>query len=244
MPHRQPLLIPVVSLALAAGVLANPAPAVDPAPVAPVRAASAEPAPASRLEGEAALQDAIAAAVTAALVAQFPGQRVELQLHALEANAVSIRDREVHGNGRMRFDGDADWLPFGFRALYDTDTGVALSPRLSLGSGGAEAAGAGTPLDAALARSLADEARRRLATEFPDQRVVLDLASAQARPLSARYLGVDAAGSAAFGREGTTPARIGAVYDLKAARWLQVDYELGPSATASAPDVTASAAQH
>jgi hypothetical protein len=44
-----------------------------------------------------------------------------------------------------------------------------------------------------------------------------------------RYLRIDAQGIADFGREGSTPARVDALYDRKDKSWLRVNYELGPA---------------
>ena len=45
-----------------------------------------------------------------------------------------------------------------------------------------------------------------------------------------RYLRINANGIADFGAEGTSPARIEALYDRRGKAWLRVNYELGPGA--------------
>lgn len=226
----------VLCIALVAGVAASSGGAsADPRDAGPPPVAAAiGDAPASRGEGEATLRDAVAGLVVTTLAAQFPDERVEVQLHRIEAQPVSIRDREVHGSGRMRF-ADGEWLPFGYRALYDTEHGSALSPRLTLGVGGAVAAGDGAPLEPEIGRAFGAEAARRVGDEFAGQPVAVRIESATGHALSARYLRIDATGTADFGAEGSTPARIIALYDHARARWLQFGYELGPAAPASPP---------
>ena len=46
---------------------------------------------------------------------------------------VSPRDRHVTGTGLMKVGDDTDWLPFRYRALYDTETQTANGGRITLG---------------------------------------------------------------------------------------------------------------
>ena len=57
----------------------------------------------------------------------------------------------------------------------------------------------------------------------------------------ARFLRIEAAGIADFGREGTTAAHVDALYDRRDGSWLRVNYELGPAASVggSAAEVAA-----
>src|SRR5690606_31250825 len=68
----------------------------------------------------------------------------------------------------------------------------------------------------------------QLGQEFAEQTVRLQLDRISTVEAGSHYLRIDAAGIADFGPEGTSSARIEALYDLRERAWLRVDYELGP----------------
>lgn len=142
--------------------------AVQKAPAGPrhveTRPAAAAGKPESRAEGEEALQNAVAAAVVAAMTEQFANRVISVKLDSAEIEIASLRDRVVSGVGRLQIGLDEDWIGFRYRTLYDR-----------------------------------------------------------------RYLRIDAQGIADFGREGSTPAHVDALYDRREKTWLRVSYALGPS---------------
>ena len=232
MPLRRPL--PRLAIALTALLVVGH--------VAAQRQASAVPAPqhiesrplrsgqpTSRVEGDDAIRNAVAAVVIGALGERFGDGPVAVKLDTIEVDATSIRDRLVHGEGRMQVgSGEQDWIGFRYRTLYDTFEGSAANPRLTLGSTADDARRVAN--DPVLTRSLDAEIARRVALEFAEQPVSIRLDTVATVETGSRFLRLDGAGIADFGSEGSTPARVDALYDLREQRWRHVGYELGPSA--------------
>jgi hypothetical protein len=183
------------------------------------------------LENET-LDGAVAGVLVAALTEQFGGRTVSIMLDALDVRASSIRDRLVSGTGRARIEGDEDWLGFRFSTLYDTTFNSAAYPDISLG--GVASGERDVPNDTALVRELDDNVVARLGKEFASQKVRLQLDRIATVEAGKRYLRINASGIADFGPEGTSPARIEALYDRQGKAWLRVSYELGPGAEVDA----------
>lgn len=168
------------------------------------------------------LQDAAAAAVIAALRAQFQQRDVELRIDELHGEQVSLRDMQLEGHGRIRIEGSQAWLPVRFRALYDTATATMLSPAVTLDrTSAAVAPDAHLPTD-----SLDRVITRQLATEFDSQQVDFDLAAARVTGGDARYALVEGGGVATFAGEGEVPVRLQAVFDREQQSWVRVDYRM------------------
>ncbi len=190
--------------------------------------AAADGRPESRAEGREALQNAAAAAVVAALSGQFGDKRtITVKIDSTEIQIASIRDRVVSGHGRMQIGAGEDWIGFRYRTLYDTLEGSASYPRVTLGGGSGDERL--VPNDAALVQSLDIRLAAELRKEFANQPVRLKLGEVSTHETSARYLRIEAQGVADFGREGSTPAQVDALYDRRDNTWLRVDYELGPA---------------
>ena len=205
-----------------AGLVASAAPG-DQAPQAIV-AKAFDATPESRMEGDQAIDAAVAAALIGAISSEFDERRVELKLDRIEVAPAGFVQRDVRGTGRLMIGGDEDWIPFQFAALYDTTLSSVDYPALTLGDPGS---GQAVAADAALARRLANEVDRRLGLEFSQQPVELRLDSVRLLPAGKHYLRLDANGIADFGAEGSTPAGVQALYDPRNGEWLRVSYELG-----------------
>lgn len=190
----------------------------------------------SRAEGREAADSALAGALVGMASEQFEGERIEVRIERVDMQAVSPRDRKVSGVGQMKVGNDSDWLPFRYRALYDTQTQTAGWAAITLGRDdhGGESIAHG---DVALA-TLANATRERLRHEFPQQAVTLDIADAERLP-HGRYLRYIASGAARFDAEVPTQLKVEGLYDPARQRWLRVSYELGDTANWSFNDGSA-----
>jgi hypothetical protein len=168
------------------------------------------------------VQDAAAAAVIAALRAQFQQRDIELRIDDLQGEQVSLRDMQLDGHGRIRIEGSQAWLPVRFQALYDTATATMLSPAVTLDRTSAAVAPAADLPTA----SLDEVVTRKLAAEFASQRVGFDLAEARVTGGDARYALVEGGGVASFAGEGEAPVLLQAVFDRAQQAWIRVDYRM------------------
>ncbi|HET8819672.1 MAG TPA: hypothetical protein VFM73_09040 [Xanthomonadaceae bacterium] len=175
-----------------------------------------------------AMQDAAGAAVVATLRNQFQGRDVEFKLAGMHASRASLRDVALEGEGRIRIDGAGGWLPVHFEALYDTATGVVLSPAITLDRN--PSASPVTPTEG-LDRAVASALDR----EFSSQDVAFELDSAWRTGGGERFAVIDGQGVARFEGEGEAEVRLQAVYDLVAERWIHVGYALGGEPAPTAP---------
>ena len=189
-----------------------------------ISAQSLDTRPASRMEGDEAMDSAVAAAVIGAVSQQFGENAVSVKLDTVAVDAASIRDRTVSGDGRLQIGGDLQWIPFQFSALYDT-VGTSVSyPQLNIGGGGELLSIAG---NSTIAMALSTRVDAALRSEFQDQPVDLVMERVMTSAVGTRYLQVSATGTADFGAEGTTPAQVQGLYDRGTSQWLRVSYELG-----------------
>lgn len=194
------------------------------APATTVIGKALAPAPQSRAEAVVDIDDATAAALIGAISSQFGERSVQVRLAQVQATPAGIIQRDLHGTGQLRIGRDPSWIPFRFRALYDTEQASVGSPELTLGDGGASHRLA---RDSAVARALAHEVGRRLRQEFTQQATDLRLDDVRSMPAGAGYLRLEANGIALFGGASRTATRILALYDPHNDAWLQVDYDLG-----------------
>jgi hypothetical protein len=207
-----------------AGLVASAAPSGTQAPQAIV-AKALDATPESRMEGDQAIDAAVAAALIGAISSEFDERRVEVKLDRVEVAPAGLVQRDVRGTGRLMIGSDEDWIPFEFAALYDTELSSVDYPALTLGGTGQAVAA-----DAGLTRRLANEVDRRLGIEFAEQPVELRLDSVRLLPAGRHYLRLDANGIADFGAEGSTQAGVQALYDPRNGEWLRVSYDLGAAA--------------
>lgn len=189
-----------------------------------IRAQALDTQPNSRIEGDEAMDGAVAAAVIGAVSQQFGESKVAVKLDTVAVDAASIRDRTVSGNGRLQIGGNAEWIPFQFAALYDTVATTVSYPRLKVGGGADVQAIAG---DSAIAMAFSSKVDAALQGEFQDQSVELVLERITTSAVGTHYLQVKGTGTADFGAEGTTAAQVEALYDRSNGQWLRVAYELG-----------------
>ena len=237
MPLRNPLLqvFPVlVALgAIGGGVAVQDAATASATGPKHIEARPAQAAlPTSRAEADEALQSAVAAVVIGALSEQFGERTISVKLDSVDVQVASIRDRIISGTGRLQIGvDDGEWLGFRYRTLYDTLYGSAGYPELTLGGTDGERE---VPNDSSLVGELDARVAARLDEEFGGQPVRLQLDRIASMEAGGRFLRIEAVGIADFGREGTTPAHVDALYDRRDGSWLRVNYELGPSATIGA----------
>jgi ABC-type amino acid transport substrate-binding protein len=231
---RRTALLSLMLLA-GAGLVASAAPSGKPVPQAIV-AKALDAAPESRMEGDQAIDAAVAAAQIGARSSELEERRVELKLDRVEVAPAGFVQRDVRGTGRLMIGSDEDWIPFEFAALYDTELSSVDHPALTLGGTGS---GQAVAADAGLARRLAKEVDRRLGMEFAQQPVQLRLDRVRLLPAGRHYLRLDANGIADFGAEGSTPAGVQALYDPRNGEWLRVSYELGAVANRGVDRVVA-----
>lgn len=189
-----------------------------------IRAQSLDARPASRIEGDEAMDGAVAAAVIGAVAQQFGQAQVAVKLDKVAVDVASLRDRTVSGDGRLQIGSDLEWIPFQFAALYDTVGTTVSYPQLKIG-GGPET----LPIaaDSKIALALSNKLDAALRTEFPEQPVEMVMERVTTSAVGTRYLQVKGTGIADFGVEGTTAAQVEALYDRSSGQWLRVDYELG-----------------
>ncbi|GHA73108.1 hypothetical protein [Cognatilysobacter bugurensis] len=222
--RRSVLTIALASLCgLAVASAVSQVPDIGPSLVAK----ATEGAPSTRMEGDQAMDDAVATAVIAAIDRQFGEDRVAVRLDRLAVKPASIRDRTVDGFGRIQLGTDAAWIPFRFEALYDTENTAVSYPRLVLGE---TQPGNELGTDSDIARALATRVDRALGEEFEQQPFELVIDRVATSPAGQRLVQVRGTGTVDFGADGATAAHIDALYDPVEARWLRVEYELGPTA--------------
>ena len=184
-------------------------------------------APQSRMQGNQALDDATAAVLIGAIAAQFGERQVEIKLDSVNATPAGLIQRDIRGNGRLLIGQDDTWIPFRFKALYDTEQASVGYPDLTLGS---DEPGKALPTDAPIAKRLVAEIDARLRDEFAGQPASFTMDSVSVERAGTRYLRVQANVVAQVGHEGDASAGIRALYDIRTGDWLQLEYELGATA--------------
>lgn len=222
---RRTMLLSLILLA-GAGVAAIAAPSPGQVQQA-IDARALDSTPESRMEGERAIDAAIAASLIGAVSSEFDKRQVEVKLDRVEVAPAGLVQRDVRGNGRLLIGEDAEWIPFRFAALYDTQSSSVDYPSLVLGTG---EPGQSVATGARMARQLENEVDRRLDQEFAGQAVRFALDEVQVSPAGGRYQQLQANGIADFGAEGRAVAGVQALYDPRSGQWLHVRYELGANA--------------
>lgn len=144
-------------------------------------------------------------------------------------------ERLVSGRGRVQVDGDDDGVGFGYRTLYDAGIGNAAYPAIELGSDDDRI----LPNDATLVRQLDDHVVARLRQETGNTEVRLQLDRIETLEAGARFLRIEARGLADFGRDGTLPAQVQALYDRRGETWIRIEHALGQGAAAERGDTLA-----
>ena len=217
--YRPILLTLATAVSLAAGTIVADGRAAH-APVAATALSTAE----SRVEAARMVDDAVAAALIGSISGQFDTDDVTVQLEDVDLAPLSPRDREVRGSGRLRIDGEPQWIAFRFAALFDTETAEVSQPRLEIGS-----TSRATTADARVAKGLESRVATALAREFAGQPVRWTPGTTRVADGDTRYAHVIGTGRADFGVEGEVDATVDALYDRRTGRWLRVSYELGGS---------------
>jgi hypothetical protein len=192
------------------------------------------PVPQSRMQAVEDLDDAAPAAVIGAISSQFGERSVRVRLGRIDAAPAGIVQRDLHGTGQLQVGRDPIWIPFRFRALYDTEQASVASPELTLGG---ELPSHALATDDRITRALRKEVGRRLHQEFAGQATEIRLADVRSAPAGTTFLRIQADGVATFGTDGRAAARIHALYDPRAGEWLQLAYELGADSVGTADTV-------
>jgi len=169
----------------------------------------------------ASMDDATAAALIGALQSRFAGRDVALRMGDVQGERASLRDIALHGDAQIRLGQDAAWLPISFKALYDTDTQVVLSPSITLEGTGVDGSKPATlPLPGLQAQVL-----EAMASEFASQRVDVSLQQARVIGNDGRRLVVRAQGIARFDGSETAPVTVRALYEQGSGRWTDAQYD-------------------
>lgn len=200
------------------------------APLVHAQAGAQSPAPVVA-DAASALQNAVASVVVVALTEQFDGKSISVSIDSQDVQVTGARERSVTGQGRVRVAGAGDdqWIAFRFRTLYDVVADHAAYPTISIGSVGG-AAERSVPNDSTLIGQLDERVVAALSKELGGKRVWLQLDDIESYESGARFVRIDASGVADFGIDGTTPARVEALYDREKDAWLRVNYQLGATA--------------
>lgn len=212
---------------------AAPAPPSLQAASAPDAAGAAAPVAAPTSTGS--LEDAVASVVVVALTEQFDGKPIAVNIDSFDVQVSGARERLVSGRGRVEVTdadgGSAGSIAFSYRTLYDVVSANAGYPAIAVHRVEAGRAGAGTeravPNDAVLIGELDRRIAATLSAELGGRTVWLQLDRIESFETDQRYVRINAAGVADFGRDGRTPARVEALYDRGQQAWLRVNYELG-----------------
>jgi len=203
-----------------------PARAQSPAP----RTVTASPVDAQAQARDAERDEAVAAALVAALEQELGGRRIRLRLEPARIGIASVRDRVVEGRGELSIGDGEEWLGLRYRVLYDAVMGTTGYPELHIG--GMETGGRILPNDATLVSALDGRVLDLLAEEFGHQQARMQLDRIVTVETGSRYLRIDAEGLVDFGRDGAAPVRVEGLYDRAGGDWLRVAYVLEPSADA------------
>ena len=236
----RPIIQPVaLATVFALGLFSTAVVADDKAPLE-IHARALDSQPQSRIEGDQAMDGAVAASVIGAVSTQFGERKVAVKLDEVAVHPSSVRDRTVSGEGRLQIGGDASWIPFRFDVLYDTRTASVSYPSITLGD---PAVAREIALDSPLAQELGHRADDALDVEFAQQPVQLVMSRVTTADAGTRYMLVKAIGTADFASEGTTPTQVQALYDRKTGEWLRLDYELGTTSNWAEQDDAAVASR-
>lgn len=190
-------------------------------------------APQSRVQARADIDDATAAALIGAISSQFEERAVQVRLGQVDIAPAGIVQRDVRGTGELQIGRNPLWIPFRFRALYDTEQTSVGSPELTLGS---DQPARLLKRDDYVAKALGVEAGRRLRSEFAEQATTLQLVEVRSAPAGAGLVNLEGRGVAMLGGDQAT-TRIHALYDPRTHEWLQLAYELGEADAGAGQDV-------
>lgn len=165
----------------------------------------------------------VAGSVVGTLAERLGGRAVEVRFDGVELVALDQRRQSVSGRGGVRFAGESAWIGFRFSSVYDTLLGQPGRPQVEIGVGGE---GRSVPNDGIALRQLEDRMAATL-QEAMATPVRLQLDRVETFETGQHYLGMDAAGLADFGLDGSRDIRVRALYDRRDGQWLQLDYDLG-----------------
>lgn len=176
--------------------------------------------------GQQQLQDAVASVVVVALTEQFDGKPISVDIDSYDVRIAGARERVVTGRGRVDIEGAKTPVTFDYRTVYDVVAANAGYPAITLASVGGSAERS-VPNDATLVGELDRRVADALSGELGGRHVWLQFDLIQSYESAGRYVRIQASGLADFGIDGSSPARVDALYDRTERAWLRVNYELG-----------------
>ncbi|MGV8943546.1 hypothetical protein [Thermomonas sp.] len=165
------------------------------------------------------VDDSLVGALIEAIVRQLDGRAVEVKL-----DAVSQQGNGLGGTGKLRIEGENEWMGFRFRLPQDYRT-------VGVGDAGIEIGGIATdernvPNDPRLLSLLESEILAALSKGSAQTALRLQLDRIETLEAGKSYRRINTTGVADFGREGTRPIRIEALYDQHKNVWLYTRYWL------------------
>ncbi len=165
------------------------------------------------------VDDTLVAALIEAIVRQLDGRAVEVKLDEVEPQAGALG-----GTGKLRIEGEDEWMGFRFRLPQDYrivgagDAGIEI--------GGITADEHNVPNDPRLLSLLEDEILAALSKGSVQTPVRLQLDRIETLQAGASYRRINTTGVADFGRDGVIGIRIEALYDQHKNVWLYSRYWL------------------
>lgn len=165
------------------------------------------------------IDETLVGALIEAIVRQLDGRAVEVKL-----DTVAQQGDGLAGTGKLRLEGEDEWMGFRFRLPQDYRT-------VGVGDAGIEIGGITVdehhvPNDPRLLSLLEGEILAVLSKGNSQAPARLQLDRIETLEAGGRYRRINTTGVADFGRDGTRPIRIEALYDQHKNLWLYTRYWL------------------
>lgn len=179
---------------------------------------------------------AVAAVLVATLAERFKDPMLELKLVSATLEADAAVGQVMQGVGLLRLGGgdEHDWLAFRYRSRYDTTFDTAGYPDITLGGDGEGEGERFVPNDARLLAELEAQVASGFEALPRAGGVFLQFDEISSLSSGSRFLQIKARGIADFGPGGSAAIAIEAIYDLRAANWLEISHALDPPVAARA----------
>ena len=168
------------------------------------------------------VDDALIGAVIEAIVSQLDGRAVEMKLDAVEQHA-----DEFSGSGKLRIEGEEEWM--GFRFRMPRDYRIVGPGDAKIDIGGVSSGERDLPNDPRLVSMLESEILTALSRLPATTSVHLHFDQIETLEAGASYRRIDTTGIAYFGRDNGRTIRIEGLYDQHKNAWLYTHYWLEKS---------------
>ena len=168
------------------------------------------------------VDDTLVGALIEAIVRQLDGRAVEVKLDAVAQQADGLG-----GTGKLRLEGEDEWMGFRFRLPQDYRTAGVGDAGIEIG--GVTAEERNVPNDPRLLNLLEGEILAVLSKAGDKTPVRLQLDRIETLEAGTSYRRINTTGVADFGQDGTRPIRIEALYDQHKSVWLYTRYWLEQS---------------